>query len=407
MSGINKFIVQVPKNPQDIAAVWGRITGTITNQTDLVTYIGTRLADYVPYTGATSNVNLGIYNLKTSQVSLGTTATDGFILENATAATAGATVQISPRNRWRGTALATGVNTSQTYEFTAETLPISQATNIDGEFRIRSSRNGAAYVERFGVKTEGNDTKLKVGGVNYFGKAGNQNDFYSGTTSIRFLKNDASIIYMAINNTEGTVAMTPTTLSGSSATSSLSITQQWNTSGTPTAFKVSITDTASNASSLLADLIKGGTSQFSVNKNGGVSCLGQILTANSIVAGAAYTYSWNGRSVMASPNDGVIKLVDWAGTSFNRLQLGGTTSSFPALKRSSATLQARLADDSDYAEFTAKKLTTDTDIVTSDPGGGSGAWKLGLPQAAAVVLDDTQYIEINIDGTIYKLALAK
>ena len=34
---------------------------------------------------------------------------------------------------------------------------------------------------------------------------------------------------------------------------------------------------------------------------------------------------------------------------FNLLMFGGTTSSFPALKRSTTTLQARLADDSDFA----------------------------------------------------------
>lgn len=228
----------------DIAAVWGGISGTITDQTDLVTYIGTRLADYVPYTGATGNVNLGVYNLKTSQTSLGTTAADGFILENATAATAGATVQISPRTRWNGAGWATGVNTSQTYDFAADNLPVSQATNIDGEWRLRSSRNGAAYVERFGVKTEGNDTKLKVGGVNYFGKAGNQNDFYSGTTSLRFIKNDASTIYMTISNTDGTTTLSPSTLTGSATTPALLTTQNLNTSGVPSVHRIDITRTA-------------------------------------------------------------------------------------------------------------------------------------------------------------------
>lgn len=49
---------------------------------------------------------------------------------------------------------------------------------------------------------------------------------------------------------------------------------------------------------------------------------------------------------------GVITLTNAAG-SFNRLQLGGTTSSFPAIKRESAVLAAKLADDSDYASFFA------------------------------------------------------
>ena len=46
---------------------------------------------------------------------------------------------------------------------------------------------------------------------------------------------------------------------------------------------------------------------------------------------------------------GVLTLLNAALDGFNRLQFGGTTSSFPALKRSSTVLQSRLADDSDFA----------------------------------------------------------
>lgn len=46
-------------------------------------------------------------------------------------------------------------------------------------------------------------------------------------------------------------------------------------------------------------------------------------------------------------------------TDFSRLQFGGTSASFPAIKRSSTTLQARLADDSAFAPVQGK-LTTDT-----------------------------------------------
>ena len=52
-----------------------------------------------------------------------------------------------------------------------------------------------------------------------------------------------------------------------------------------------------------------------------------------------------------------------ADNDFNRLQFGGTTSSFPSLKRSGASLHARLADDSAYAEIRGK-LTTHTTAAT-------------------------------------------
>lgn len=55
-------------------------------------------------------------------------------------------------------------------------------------------------------------------------------------------------------------------LTGSDATSLIDISQIWNTTGTPTALKLNVTDTASNASSLLMDLQAGGTSRFKVGK---------------------------------------------------------------------------------------------------------------------------------------------
>lgn len=48
------------------------------------------------------------------------------------------------------------------------------------------------------------------------------------------------------------------------------------------------------------------------------------------------------------------------------LSFNGVTSSFPAIKRSSTTLQARLADDSDFAPVQGK-LTTDTAYTAGDP----------------------------------------
>ncbi len=53
-------------------------------------------------------------------------------------------------------------------------------------------------------------------------------------------------------------------------------------------------------------------------------------------------------------SDGIFTLLNNAGTDFSRLQFGGTTSSFPALKRSGQGLIARLADDSGNANFTAQ-----------------------------------------------------
>jgi hypothetical protein len=56
-----------------------------------------------------------------------------------------------------------------------------------------------------------------------------------------------------------------------------------------------------------------------------------------------------GRSVIYSKADGNVLIQNQAETDFDRLQFGGTSASFPALKRSTANLQVRLADDSGFA----------------------------------------------------------
>lgn len=58
------------------------------------------------------------------------------------------------------------------------------------------------------------------------------------------------------------------------------------------------------------------------------------------------------RSRISAPADNQL-LFRGSGADFGRLMFGGSTSGFPALKRSSATLQVRLADDSDYAALVA------------------------------------------------------
>lgn len=66
------------------------------------------------------------------------------------------------------------------------------------------------------------------------------------------------------------------------------------------------------------------------------------------------------RSVIRSSADGILVLHNNAQNSFDRLNFGGITNAFPAIKRSSAVLQARLADDSAYADMDADDFTAQT-----------------------------------------------
>jgi hypothetical protein len=148
----------------------------------------------------------------------------------------------------------------------------------------------------------------------------------------------------------------------------LTTTATWNAAGvTFTHIKANVTNTASQAGSKLIDLQVGGVSQFSVNRIGDVSALGTIagstLSASANVStGVPGTggFNWNGGTTLRAATDGTMTLLNNAETDFGRLNFGGTTSSFPALKRSAATLLARLADDSAACAFTCAGLTCTT-----------------------------------------------
>lgn len=76
--------------------------------------------------------------------------------------------------------------------------------------------------------------------------------------------------------------------------------------------------------------------------------------------------------------DGVLAIYNNASTDFGRLQFGGTTSSFPSIKRSGTGLQIRLADDSGVASLVTGTLQVQSSAGTIDVSGtqlqlGSGA----------------------------------
>lgn len=179
--------------------------------------------------------------------------------------------------------------------------------------------------------------------------------------------------------TDASAIVISQSLTGANAQSAIDAALTWNTSGTPSALKVNVTDTASNASSLLMQLQVGGSNRLTVAKSGAIS------SAASIGAAAGSPVFWTSRSVMASPSDGVITISNNASNDFGRLNLGGTTASFPSLKRSTTIVQARLADDSNFAPIQgllrtaanattglsagALAATTNASIVITDAGG--------------------------------------
>jgi hypothetical protein len=53
----------------------------------------------------------------------------------------------------------------------------------------------------------------------------------------------------------------------------------------------------------------------------------------------------------------------------------------------------------------AGAVTLASTLATGDPGAGAGAWLLGKLQTVATVFDATRYLQVKVDGAIYKVAL--
>jgi hypothetical protein len=102
-------------------------------------------------------------------------------------------------------------------------------------------------------------------------------------------------------------------LTGSASASFVDLSGTWNTTGTPTALKLNITDTASNASSALMDLQVGGASKFRVRKNGALTLAGTstdwLIDGNQSagylafagpVGAIRFAVNWSGQFVLSS-----------------------------------------------------------------------------------------------------------
>jgi hypothetical protein len=134
-----------------------------------------------------------------------------------------------------------------------------------------------------------------------------------------------------------------------------------------------------------------GVTRLTIQGNGTVDVVGGL----SMNAGQQVL--WPSRIGLFVTDVGILRITG-GGSTFNRIQLGGTDNTFPALKRSSAALQVRLADDSANAALESASVKTD-----APAGGTSGTWKLGVA-ASVSPTSPNRTIEVDIGGTIYYIA---
>ncbi|WP_198141245.1 hypothetical protein [Verrucomicrobium spinosum] len=144
----------------------------------------------------------------------------------------------------------------------------------------------------------------------------------SGTTLIARLADDSANADMECLQLQ----IAGQLVSGSASTSALEVETTWDTTGTPSALKIDVTDTASDILSPIIECRVDGVQKFAVLKNGRV-VLTDIFDAQIIgaaIIGYGVLASSNG-SRISTPTDGVFQFTNAAQTLNGNLLAGGLT----------------------------------------------------------------------------------
>lgn len=130
-------------------------------------------------------------------------------------------------------------------------------------------------------------------------------------------------------------------------------------------------------------------------------------------AASHYNQQWtniDGTTVYGAISTATGQVGYWAiggsvsGTLANRLWVNGRVSIGSGYDNTAAPTDGLLVKGN--CSFIGSVLVG-TSVTTGAPSGGTaGAWKFGIRVAAASVLDTTQYIQLDVGGTLYKLAVA-
>ena len=149
------------------------------------------------------------------------------------------------------------------------TVVVTHTTPADGTF---SATGAAAWdanhaLSGIGTMAEQNANNVAITGGSISGVT-----LPAAGSTLQIQYNNAGAIAgmsgTSWNDTNRSLTVTGATLTGSSAPV-MNLSQTWNNAATTfTAFKLDVTDTASNASSLLMDLRVGGVSKAKIDKNG-------------------------------------------------------------------------------------------------------------------------------------------
>jgi hypothetical protein len=169
------------------------------------------------------------------------------------------------------------------------------------------------------------------------------------------------------DNTNNVLSLS-SSLTGSQATNTLLLSPTWNTTGTPSAFKINVTDTASNASSWFLDFQVASSAQFRVKKNGSLNW----PTGNPVTLDNSSYFVINSQSV-----NGAITIGGFNMTPGAAYAIGSPTTGFNSFS---------LAQSGAFTGIT---------LITS---GGTATLQLGAADAAAPVAQTFQ-VQNVVAGT--------
>jgi len=297
---------------------------------------------------------------------------------------------------WQGTAIATTYGGIPTAGTTGQVLTKNSNTNYDVSW---TTVTGTGTVTNF-IFTNGNGfsgsvssstttptlsltTSLTTGSVPFIAAGGalsqdNNNLFWDSTNNRLGIGTNTPISRETVR-TDGLGAYTTTTTQNSSGlslvnnTAAISGTQQASPALLLRGFGWGTTAaTSQSVDWRLVNLPTQGTVpasslrlQFSLN--GATysepflfNSTGQFNATGNIVAGASSTFAFTTRTNLSAPVDGNLLLRNNANTNFGLIQLGGSTSAFPAIKRNTTGIDIRLADDSAYTSITSSNITLDS-----------------------------------------------
>jgi hypothetical protein len=199
------------------------------------------------------------------------------------------------------------------------------------------------------------------------GYAGNMMDLQIAGVRVMAVTNSGTVLAATHLNNPGTAALGSSIFVGNATPIAFSSTSAWN--GSP--------DTS--LSRVSAGVVGVGTGAAG-------SVAGEIRAATGTLTNAAIAGEINFATQvrMSASASGSLQIRDNAGTSFSLLQFGGTSSSFPSLKRSTTGIVARLADDSADTWIKVKSVITSALTVATLPASPTAGERAFVTDSNAV-----------------------